>query len=59
MIFKTILFNEKFNKLVKMTMSERQHINDQIDGNWNIQVVDESATSQDFTMKVLSLMSTC
>ena len=31
-----------------MTLSERQQINDQADGNKNLQVVDESAKSQDF-----------
>ena len=31
-----------------MTLSERQQINDQADGNKNLQVVDKSAKSQDF-----------
>ena len=31
-----------------MTLSERQQINDPADGNKNLQVVDESAKSQDF-----------
>ena len=31
-----------------MTLSERQQINDQADGKKNLQVVDESAKSQDF-----------
>ena len=31
-----------------MTLSERQQINDQADGNKNLQVVDEPAKSQDF-----------
>ena len=31
-----------------MTLSERQHVNDQTDGDGNIQVVDKSAKSQDF-----------
>ena len=33
---------------MKATLSERQQIDDQIDGDENIQVVDESAKSQDF-----------
>ena len=41
-------FNEQFNKLVKVTLSERQKVNDQTDNGGNIQVVDESAKSQDF-----------
>ena len=48
MIFKITLFNEQFNEIVKMTLSERQHVNDQTDGDGNIQVVDKSAKSQDF-----------
>ena len=47
MISKMTSFNEQFNKLVKVTLSERQQIeNDQTDG--NIQDMDESAKSQDF-----------
>ena len=42
------LFNKHFNELVKMTLSKRQHINDQADSNGNIQVVDESAKCQNF-----------
>ena len=39
-------FNEQFNELVKVTLSERQQReNDQTDG--NIQDVDESSKSQD------------
>ena len=41
-------FNQHFNELVKVTLSERKQINNQTDGNKNIQVVDESAKSQDF-----------
>ena len=33
---------------MRVTLSERQQINDQADGNKNLQVVDESAKSQDF-----------
>ena len=48
MILKVTSFNEQFNKLVKMTLSERQHVNNQTDGDGSLQVVDESAKSQDF-----------
>ena len=41
-------FNEQFNELVKVTLSERQKVNDQSDSDENIQVMDESAKSQDF-----------
>ena len=48
MILKITSFNEQFNEIVKMTLSERQHVNDQTDGDGNIQVVDKSAKGQDF-----------
>ena len=38
-------FNEQFNKLVKATLSENDQTNN---SNENIQVMDESAKSQDF-----------
>ena len=38
-------FNEQFNKLVKVTLSENDHTNN---SNKNIQVMNESAKSQDF-----------
>ena len=41
-------FNKQFNELVKVTRQERQQLNDQTDGDENIQVMDESAKSQDF-----------
>ena len=41
-------FNEQFNKLVKVTLAERQRLEDQTDRDENIQVMDESAKSQDF-----------
>ena len=37
-----------FNKLVKANLSERQQLDDQTDSDENIQVVEESAKSQDF-----------
>ena len=39
-------FNKQFNKLVKVTLSEKQQ-RDQTD-NENLQIKDESAKSQDF-----------
>ena len=39
------LLNKQFNKLVKVTVAERQQITDQTDGNEKIQVVAESAKS--------------
>ena len=41
-------FNQQFNELVKVTVSERQHLQDQTDGNENKQALDDSAKSQDF-----------
>ena len=41
-------FNQQFNELVKVTLSERQHLQDKTDGDENIQVLDESVKSQDF-----------
>ena len=41
-------FNEQFNKLVEMTLAERQHVNDHTDTNTNIQVVDETGKIEDF-----------
>ena len=41
-------FKEQFYELVKVTLSERQQLNDMTDGDKNIQVMDESAKSQDF-----------
>ena len=38
-------FSEQFNELVKVSLSERQHLQDQTDGNENIQVMEESAKS--------------
>ena len=40
-------FKKEFNKLFKVTLSERQQIKDQADGNENLHVMDESAKSQD------------
>ena len=37
-----------FNELVKANLSERQQLDDQTDSDENIQVVEESAKSQDF-----------
>ena len=37
-----------FNELVKANLSERQQLDDQADSDENIQVVEESAKSQDF-----------
>ena len=37
-----------FNELVKANLSERQQLDDQLDSDENIQVVEESAKSQDF-----------
>ena len=37
-----------FSELVKVTLAEKQQLNDQIVGKKNIQVVDESAKSHDF-----------
>ena len=44
----TTTFNEQFNELVKANLSERQQLDDQTDSDENIQVVEESAKSQDF-----------
>ena len=33
MILKTTLFNEQFKELVKVTLAEKQQLNDQTDGN--------------------------
>ena len=41
-------FNEQFSESVKVTLSEKQQLRDQTDGDENIQVMDESAKSQDF-----------
>ena len=41
-------FNKQFNELVKMTLSEGQHVNDQTDDDGNIELLDKSAKSQDF-----------
>ena len=41
-------FNQQFNELVKVTVSEQQHLQDQTNGNENIQALDNSAKSQDF-----------
>ena len=41
-------FKEQFNKLVKVTLSERQKVNDQTDEKKNTQVMDESTKSKDF-----------
>ena len=49
MILKTTI-NKEFNELVNATLSERQQINNQTDSDKNIQVVDESAKSQDFLL---------
>ena len=42
------LFNEQLNKLLNVTLPERQQIRDQREDDENIQVVDQSAKSQDF-----------
>ena len=41
-------FNKQFNELVKVTLQERHQLNDQTNGDENIQVMDGSAKSQDF-----------
>ena len=41
-------FNKQFKKLVKVTLAERQRLEDQTDRDENIQVMDESAKSQYF-----------
>ena len=41
-------FNQQFNKLVKVTLSEHQHLQDKTDGDKNTQVLDEPVKSQDF-----------
>ena len=41
-------FNEQFNELVKVALSGKQQLNDKTYDNENIQVMDESAKSQDF-----------
>ena len=41
-------FNQKFNELVKVTLSQKQQIQDEINSNENILDMDESAKSQDF-----------
>ena len=41
-------FNEQFNELVKVTLSEKQQLNNSTYDNENLQVMDESAKSQDF-----------
>ena len=38
-------FNEQFNELVRVTLSERQQLKNQTDSDGNIQVMDESAKS--------------
>ena len=47
-ISKLTSFNKQFDELVKVTLSERQQVDDQTDGKENIQVMGESAKSQDF-----------
>ena len=41
------VFNEQFNELVKVTLVERQHLQDQTDNDENIQAMDKSAKSRD------------
>ena len=41
-------FNEQFNELVKVTLSEKQQLNNSTYDNENLQVMDESVKSQDF-----------
>ena len=41
-------FNEQFNELVKVTLAERQKVNDQTDDEENTQVMDEPTKGQDF-----------
>lgn len=41
-------FNKQFKKLVKVTLAERQRLEDQTDRDENIQVMDEPAKSQYF-----------
>ena len=42
------MFNEQFNELVKVTLSEEKNMNDQTDRDENKEVVmDESSKSQD------------
>ena len=42
------LFNEQFNELVKVTLSGKQKLNNSTYDDENLQVMDESAKSQDF-----------
>ena len=53
------LFNEQFNELVRVTLPDRQQINDQTNSNKNLQVVHESAKSQDFFQKNNALGKRC
>ena len=48
MILKIITFSKQFNEVVRVTLPERQQINEQTDSNKNLQAADESAKSQDF-----------
>ena len=45
---KMTTLNGQFNELVKVTLSEKQQLRDQTDGDENIQVMDRPAKSQDF-----------
>ena len=42
------MFNKQFSELVKVTLQERQQLNDQTDGDESMQVMDKSTKSQDF-----------
>ena len=53
------LFNEQFNELVRVTLPDRQQINDQTNSNKNLQMVHESAKSQDFFQKNNALGKRC
>ena len=48
MILKMTSFNEQFNELVKVILSGKQQLNNSTYDNENIQVMDESAKTQDF-----------
>ena len=46
-------FNKQFKELVKVTLQERQQLNDQTDGDENIHVMHESAKAK-ITFKIIT-----
>ena len=48
-------FNEQFNELVKVTLSEKQQLNNSTYDNKNLQVIDKSGKSQDFFQDINTL----